>query len=144
MTIDEEQDSIISEFSRLGDWLDKYEYLSKLGRNHTGIDPKMKTDKYALQDCQSQVWIYAQMSSGKLSFMMDSDSLIMRGILALLLRIIDNRSPSEIMNADFYFLKQIGLNTNLSPSRSNGVATIVRNIRQWGQTYLKQIPNHRS
>jgi cysteine desulfuration protein SufE len=137
MTIDEEQDWIISEFSGLDDWLEKYEYLSMLGRNHAGIDPNMKTDHCALRGCQSQVWICAKMSSGKLSFMMDSDSLIIRGILALLLRVIDNRSPDEIMNADFYFLKQIGLNTNLSPSRANGVASIVKTIRQWGQRYLK-------
>lgn len=136
MTIEEEQDSIIKEFSKLDDWLEKYEYLSELGRNHAGIDSEMKTNQYALRGCQSQVWICAKLSSGKVNFKMDSESLIIRGILALILRVIDNRSPYEIMDADFYFLREIGLSTTLSPSRANGVASIVKTIRQWGQRYL--------
>ncbi len=136
MTIDEEQDWIIKEFSKLSDWLEKYEYLSEKGRNHRGIDSEMKTDHYALRGCQSKVWICAQMSSGKLIFRMDSDSLIIRGVLALILKVINDRSPAEIVEADFYFLKQIGLITSLSPSRANGVATIVKTIREWGQRYL--------
>lgn len=144
MTINEEQDSIIKEFSRLDDWLKKYEFLSELGRNHAGIEPEMKTDQCALRGCQSQVWICAQLSSGKVSFRMDSDSLIIRGILALILRVIDNRKPSEIVDVDFYFLREIGLSTTLSPSRENGVATIVKTIKQWGQKCLEEIPNLKS
>ena len=136
MTIEEQQDMIIREFSGLDDWLERYEYLSELGRKHAGMDPEMKTDDCALRGCQSQVWICARKCSGRVSFSMDSDSLIIRGILALILRVIDNRSPAEIVDADFYFLRKIGLDTNLSPSRANGVATIVKTIRQWGQKYL--------
>lgn len=143
MTIDEEQNLIITEFSRLDDWLKKYEFLSTLGKNHTGINQEMKTDRNALRGCQSQVWICAQMISGKVNFRIDSDSLIIRGILALLLRVIDYRSPSEIVNANFYFLREIGLNTTLSPSRANGVATIVKTIKQLGQKYLEEISNNK-
>ncbi len=135
MTINEEQDLIIEKFSQLEDWLDKYEYLVELGRKHEGVDPVIRTDQYALHGCQSQVWIYAQNIGGKVDFRADSDSLIIRGILVLMLKILNQRSPSEIVNADLYFFKRIGLDTALSPSRANGVFSIINNMRHWGEVF---------
>lgn len=134
MTIDETQQTIIEEFAPLADWFDKYEHLIGLGRGHELLDAGFRTDEYALSGCQSQVWIRPEMIDGKLHFRADSDSVIIKGILALLLRVLSGRAPAEIAEAELFFLKEIGLSTNLSPSRANGVATIVRHMKQCGRS----------
>ena len=135
MTINEIQECIINEMSSLNDWLDKYEYLINLGKKHISMDDQYKYEKNALQGCQSQVWIRAELKNDRISFSGDSDSLITRGILSLLLRVFDNQPHKDIVNADLYFIEIIGLSTNLSPSRVNGLHTIVKKFKQYGSEW---------
>lgn len=129
-TMRKAQSDIIHDFSQLEEWLDKYEYLVKLGKAHDGVEERYKTDEYAISGCQSQVWIVAEKRNGRLSLNADSDSFITKGILALLLKVADGRTPDEIADSDFFFLNEIGLSTNLSPARANGVNNIVGHIRR--------------
>jgi len=135
MTINEIQNSIVHEMSDLNDWLDKYEYLINLGKKHEPLGNQYKTEENSLQGCQSQVWIRAKLEDNKIHFSGDSDSIITRGILSLLLRVFDNQSPDDIANADLYFIDEIGLSTNLSPSRANGLQTIIKQLKDYGNTY---------
>lgn len=130
MTINETQDKIIDEFSRLNDWFDKYEYIIGIGKTHPSPDPGFRVERNALQGCQSQVWICAEVKDRKAFFTVDSDSIIIRGILALLLRTLNEQPVDDIVNADLYFVKKIGLNANLSPARAIGLAAIVRRMKQ--------------
>ncbi len=129
-TLRQAQSDIIHDFSLLGEWLDKYEYLVKLGKEHDGLEERYKTDEHAVAGCQSQLWIVAEKRNEKLFLNADSDSLITKGILALLLRVASGRTPEEIAGSDFFFLNDIGLSTNLSPARANGVSNIVGHIRR--------------
>lgn len=130
MTINETQDCIIREFSALQDWFDKYEYLIHLGKIYQSPIENIKIESNALVGCQSQVWICGRIENNRIRFLADSDSMIIRGILSLLLRALDDQTPSEVVSADLYFLKEIGLSVNLSPSRANGLASIVRQMRK--------------
>ena len=123
------QDEIIEEFSQINDWLDKYEYLIKLGKNLESIDKKIKTEKNSISGCQSQVWIKAELCDGKIQYLIDSDSLITKGIISLFLRVLNNQYPEDVINSDLYFIDKIGLNSNLSPVRVNGLMSIVRHIK---------------
>jgi len=129
MKINEVQDNIINEFSNLPDWLQKYEHLINLGKTHPGLHESLKTDKYALPGCQSQVWIHAILQNGKIFFETDSDSLIIRGILSLLKRVLNDQPPLDISHADLYFLQKTGLHSSLSPIRANGVSAIVKRMQ---------------
>ena len=129
VTINEAQDEIIKSFSALGDWLDKYEYIVKLGKQHVGLDESARIQENALAGCQSQVWIDGHLKDGCVSFAADSDALITRGILALLLLVLNHHPAEEIVTAELYFLSEIGLSTNLSPARANGLASIVKHMR---------------
>ncbi|MDY7107812.1 MAG: SufE family protein [Planctomycetota bacterium] len=128
--IDETQARIIEEFSALDDSLDRYERLIDLGRRHDPPDEQLRSAEHAIPGCQSQVWIRAEVRDGRLHLHADSDSLIIRGVLALLLRVLDGRRPAEVAAADLHFLEEVGLTTHLSPSRANGVATIVRHLQR--------------
>jgi cysteine desulfuration protein SufE len=130
VAIDETQSGIIEEFSALDDWLDRYEYLINLGRKRAPLEDRFRTDEFALPGCQSQVWIRPDMRDGRLYFDADSDSMIIRGVLELLLRVLDGHRPADIAGAELHFLEDVGLTTQLSPSRANGVATIVRHLQQ--------------
>jgi cysteine desulfuration protein SufE len=130
MTINEAQDKIIAEFSNFADWIDKCEYLIELGKNHTITDTKFKVEEYVLPGCQSQVWIYPEVKDNLLSFLVDSDSVIIKGILVLLLRVLNNKLPKDIAQADLYFVKAIGLSTNLSPTRAIGIASIIKQMKK--------------
>ena len=132
MTISEAQDTIIEEFARLPDWFAKYEYIIDLGKKHNPPDDGLKDDRHALRGCQSQVWITAEVADNRISFQADSDSIIIKGILVLLLRALNNQPPAEVAAADLYFLKEIGVSTNLSPARANGLAAIVKQLRHLG------------
>lgn len=142
MTINELQDSIIKDFSQLADWFQKYEYLSSLGKTLNSFNKEIRKEQYILQGCQSQVWLYAYKKNDKLFFIADSDSLIMKGILALLIKILNNQSPADIAAADLYFLKQIGFNTNLSPARINGLVTIINQMKNWGKFFQDKTDNN--
>jgi cysteine desulfuration protein SufE len=129
MTINDIQDRIIEEMSRLDDWLSKYEYLIHLGRHFTPLAEDLRTDENAMPGCQSNVWLTAETSGDVMSFQADSDSLITRGMLALLLRVLNHQSPRDIAECDLYFLERIGLRNNLSPSRANGLAAMVKQLK---------------
>lgn len=132
MTIDELQQLIVFEFSGMHDWIEKCGYLIALGKSHPSMNTQYKTDKYALAGCQSQVWIYAEIKDGKLFFSTDSDSIIIKGILSLLCSVFNNQFPDDIAKAKLYFVKEIGLSTNLSPSRANGLFTIIKRMQSLG------------
>lgn len=138
MNIQEEQNRIIHEFSHLNDWLDKYQHLIELGKNHSSLNDAFKTDRYALAGCQSKVWIIGELMENRLRIRADSDSMITRGILALLIRVLNNRPPQEIAAAKLFFVEDIGLSTNLSPSRANGLALIIKTIRDIAQNHLNK------
>ena len=132
MKIDEIQNEIIAEFSGLHDWFDKYRYLIDLGKRYAPPGESFRTDNNAMPGCQSHVWIAAELKENRLHYTVDSDSIIIRGILVLLLRIMDNRSPDEIAHADLFFIERTGLNTSLSPARADGIAAIVKKMRGYG------------
>ena len=137
MSIIEIQDQIVEEFSLLPDWFAKYEYLIRLGKLHPVMDSVLKTDDTRLQGCLSQVWLSAKMIDELLFFDADSDSVIIRGIIALLVRVMNNQSPNVIKEADLYFLRDTGLQSTLSPSRANGVLSIVGQMKHYGALYSR-------
>ncbi len=135
MTINEVQDSIIDEFSLFEDWMDKYNLLIDLGKELPVIDPKFKTNDYLIEGCQSKVWLYPSYDGGIISFRADSDALITRGIVALLIKVLSGRTPQEIMEANLYFIDQIGLRQSLSPTRSNGLLAMVKQMKLYAMAY---------
>ncbi len=135
MTIEEIQNEIIEEFSMFDEWMDKYEYLIELGRDLPQIEPKFKTNEYLINGCQSKVWLNAELKDGKIYFTADSDAIITKGIVALLIRVLNGRTPKEIMNADLFFIDKIGLSENLSPTRSNGLLAMVKQMKMYGMAY---------
>ena len=128
-TINEIQDEIIEEMSALDDWLDKYQYLIGLGRELQSPGPSFRTGKNAIGGCQSSVWVSAEIENGGMRFSADSYSVIVRGMLALLMRVLNGLPPEEIAESNLYFLHKTGLITGLSPSRANGLAHIVKSLR---------------
>jgi cysteine desulfuration protein SufE len=130
MTLQEAQDAIVAEFTACGDTFEKYQHLIELGKRLPALDPRYRSERYALPGCQSQVWMAVQAHDGRLEVMADADSLIIRGILALLLRVVNGQVASEVATCELYFLDSIGLRGSLSPARANGVATIVEYIQQ--------------
>jgi len=129
MTICERQDRIIEDFSVLNDWIDKYEHLISLGKKLPPFDIKYKTEDNLLNGCQAKVWIHAELKDGGIRFSADSDALITRGLIALLFRVLNDRTPEDIQNADLYFIPRIGLSSHLSPSRAAGLASIVKRMK---------------
>jgi cysteine desulfuration protein SufE len=135
MTIKETQDNIISEFEIFNDWLDKYDYLINLGNDLPMIDPKYRTEEYIINGCQSKVWLRADLQDGKIIFTADSDAIITKGIISLLIRVLSNREPEEVMNSDLYFIDSIGLRENLSPTRSNGLLAMTKKMKLYALAY---------
>ncbi len=123
------QDEIISEFEGL-DWFDKYELLIASAKDLNAIAPEYKTEENSISGCQSKVWIRNYIENGKLIFELDSDAMITKGIISLLLRVVNNRYPQDIMDIDLYFIEEIGLKSNLSPARSNGLKSIIFRIKE--------------
>ncbi|MCG6912402.1 SufE family protein [bacterium BMS3Abin03] len=128
MTINESQDQIIEELLPLNDWFEKYEYLISLGKALKPLDEEFKTEDNLIKGCQSKVWLRAEKKDNKIYLAADSDTLITKGIIALLLRVLNNQSPEDIINCNLYFVEKIGLSTNLSPARANGVVSIIKQI----------------
>ncbi len=126
---DKIQNEIIEEFSMFDDWLDKYDYLISLSQSLPVIDPKHKTEQYIIEGCQSRVWVDARLEDGKVYYSADSDAIIVKGILALLIRAMQGRTPQEIVSLDLYFMDAIGLQENLSPTRGNGVVATIKQMR---------------
>lgn len=129
MDIVDTQDRIINEFSQRTDWFDKYEYLIGMGKAFNADDPELKTDDNRISGCQSDVWLRADLRNGSVKIFAYSDAMITRGIISLLLRVLNDRTPAEIVQSELYFIERIGLNSNLSPSRWNGLASILNAIR---------------
>jgi len=135
MTINEIQDQIIEEFAQFSDWMERYEYLIDLGRSLTAFDEKHKTPEYLIEGCQSKVWLYPSLENGLITFTAESDALITRGIVALLVRVFSGRAPAEIIDANIYFIEKIGLRENLSPTRSNGLLAMMKQMRLYALAY---------
>jgi len=135
MTINEVQDIIIEEFSVFDDWMDKYNLLIDLGKELTDFNPGFKTNDFLIDGCQSKVWLHPEFNGDKITFTADSDAIITRGIVALLIKILSNRTPDEIISADLYFIEKIGLRQNLSPTRSNGLLSMIRQMKLYAMAY---------
>ena len=134
-TINELQDEVIEEFSGFDDWMDKYQMLIDLGNDLEPLDEKYKTEQNLIDGCQSRVWLQCDLKDGKLVFTADSDALIVKGIIALLIEVISGHTPKEILDADFYFIDKIGLREHLSPTRSNGLLAMVKQIKAYALAY---------
>ena len=135
MTINEIQDEIIDEFSGFDDWMDKYQLLIDLGNEQEPLDEKYKVESNLIDGCQSRVWLQADYVDGKINFTAESDALIVKGIVALLIRVLSGHAPQEILDADLYFIEQIGLKEHLSPTRSNGLLAMVKQMRVYALAF---------
>jgi len=135
MTLNERQNEIIEEFSVFDDWMDKYNYLIEMSKDLPEIDPKYKTQQYLIEGCQSKVWLYADLEGDKVRYSADSDAIITKGIAALLIRVLDGQKPADILNNELYFIEKIGLQQNLSPTRSNGLLAMVKQMKLYAMAY---------
>lgn len=135
MTINEIQDEIIDEFSGFDDWMDKYQLLIDLGNEQEPLDEKYKVESNLIDGCQSRVWLQADYVDGKINFTAESDALIVKGIVALLIRVLSGHTPQEILDADLYFIEKIGLKEHLSPTRSNGLLAMVKQMRVYALAF---------
>lgn len=141
MTINEAQDEVIEEFADLTDWMDKYQMLIDLGNDLSELDEKYKNDSNLIDGCQSRVWLQCDYVDGQLIFTADSDALITKGIIALLIQVLSGHTPQEILNADLYFIDKIGLRQHLSPTRSNGLLSMVKQIKNYAIAYKAKEDN---
>ncbi len=140
MTITEIQEEIINEFSMFDDWMERYEYIIELGKALPLIDETYKLDENLIRGCQSKVWLHSELNNNKILFTADSDAILTKGIVALLLRVYSNQSPQDILNADATFINEIGLKEHLSPTRANGLVSMLKQIKMYAiaqQTKLK-------
>ena len=135
MTIEQVQEQIVEEFSVFNDWTDKYTYLIELSKELDGFKDEYKTNSNLIKGCQSQVWLHAEYKEGKVIFYADSDAIITKGMIALLIRVLSNREPDEISNTNLWFIEKIGLNSHLSPTRSNGLVSMVKQMKLYALAY---------
>lgn len=135
MTINEQQDAIIEEFSDMDDWMDRYQLLIDMGNELDALDEQYKTNQNLIDGCQSRVWIQCDYRDGLLYFSADSDALIVKGIIALLIQTLSGHSPQEILDTDLYFIDRIGLRDHLSPTRSNGLLAMIKQIKAYALAY---------
>ena len=135
MSINEIQDEIIEEFSGFDDWMDKYQLLIDLGNEQEPLEEKYKTEQNLIDGCQSRVWLQADFEEGKIHFKAESDALIVKGIVTLLIRVLSDHTPQEILDADLYFIDEIGLKEHLSPTRSNGLVAMVKQMRVYALAF---------
>lgn len=135
MTINEAQDEVIEEFSDFQDWMDKYQLLIDLGNEQQPLDERYKTESNLIDGCQSRVWLQADYQDGVINLTAESDALIVKGIIALLIRVLSGHTPQEILDADLYFIDRIGLKEHLSPTRSNGLLAMIKQIRMYALAF---------
>ena len=135
MTINELQDNVIEEFSAFDDWMDKYALLIDLGNSLPPLEEKYKTESNLIEGCQSRVWLQADYEDGKIIFKGESDAVIVKGIVSLLINVLSGHTPQEILDTDLYFIEQIGLKEHLSPTRSNGLVAMVKHMRMYALAY---------
>lgn len=139
MTINQTQDEIIEEFSDIDDWMDRYAYIIDLGNALPPIDEKYKTPQHLIEGCQSRVWLNAEMIDGKVHYTADSDAIIVKGIISLLIKVLNDHTPREIIDADLYFIDRIGLSEHLSPTRSNGLVAMVKQMRLYAVAFQAKL-----
>ena len=139
MTIQEKQQEVIDEFSMFEDWMQRYEYMIELGKSLPLIDDKYKIDENLIKGCQSKVWVHAELEGDKLVFTADSDAIITKGIVAILIRVYSDQHPSEIIEADTQFIDEIGLKEHLSPTRANGLVSMIKQLKMYAVAYQTQL-----
>jgi cysteine desulfuration protein SufE len=139
MTVEQVQNEIIEEFSLFDDWMQRYEYMIELGKSLPVIDTQYKTDQNIIKGCQSKVWVHADMVDEKVIFTADSDAIITKGIIAILIRAFSNHSPKEILEANTNFIDQIGLKEHLSPTRANGLVSMIKQLKLYALAYQTQL-----
>lgn len=142
MSIKERQEEVIEEFEMFDDWMDKYEYLISLGKELPLIDDSKKVDDNLIKGCQSRVWLDAQMKDNHVHFTADSDAIITKGIISLMIRVLDDAEPKEIVNSDLYFVDKIGLKEHLSPTRSNGLVSMLKQMKMYALAYQSKEANN--
>ncbi|NDW13074.1 SufE family protein [Bacteroides sp. 214] len=135
MTINEKQEEIIAEFSDFDDWMDRYQLLIDLGSELAPLDEQYKTEQNLIEGCQSRVWLHADYQEGVINFRAESDAVIVKGIISLLIKVVSGHTPDEILNADLYFIDKIGLKEHLSPTRSNGLLSMVKQMRMYALAF---------
>lgn len=135
MTINEIQDEVIEEFIDFDDWMDRYQLLIDMGNEQPALPEEYKTEQNLIDGCQSRVWLQADLVDGKVQFRAESDALIVKGIVALLVRVLNNQTPQDIMDADLYFIEQIGLREHLSPTRSNGLLAMLKQMKLYALAF---------
>lgn len=140
-SINEIQDEVVDEFADFDDWMDKYQMLIDLGNDLETLDEKYKNEQNLIDGCQSRVWLQCDYRDGALWFTADSDALIVKGIIALLLRVVSSHTPREIIDADLYFIERIGLREHLSPTRSNGLLAMVKQVKAYALAYMAKENN---
>lgn len=136
--MDSIQEEIIEEFSIFDDWLDKYDYLISLAETLPAIDPAHRNEQYLISGCQSRVWVDARLEEGKIYYTADSDAIITKGIIALLIRVMSGRTPQEVLDTELYFIDAIGLESNLSPTRANGLLSMIKQMRLYALAYANK------
>ncbi len=139
MTIKEIQDSIVEEFSMFDDWMDRYSMLIEMGKDCPMIDAQYRNDNYLINGCQSRVWLHAKMEDGKVYFSADSDAVITKGIINLLIKVLSGQTPKDIVEADMGFLDEIGLKEHLSPTRSNGLLSMVKQMMLYAEVFNNKV-----
>lgn len=135
MTIDERQQEVIDEFTDIDDWMDRYAYIIDLGNALPPIDEKYKTPEHLIEGCQSRVWLNAEYTDGKVHYTADSDAIIVKGIISLLISVLNDHTPDEIINSDLHFIDKIGLSEHLSPTRSNGLVAMVKQMKLYALAF---------
>ena len=138
-TIEAAQEEIIEEFSMFEDWMQRYEYMIELGKSLPLIDLQFKTDDYIIKGCQSKVWVHADLEDDKLVFTADSDAIITKGIIAILIRVFSHQHPDAILNADTSFIDKIGLKEHLSPTRANGLVSMIKQLKMYAIAFKTQL-----
>ncbi len=139
MTIHEIQEEIVNEFGMFDDWMQRYEYMIDLGKSLPLIDEKYKTDDNIIKGCQSKVWVHAEMNNDKIEFTADSDAIITKGIIAILIRAFSGQHPKDIIDADTSFIDEIGLKEHLSPTRANGLVSMIKQLKMYAIAYQTQL-----
>jgi cysteine desulfuration protein SufE len=139
MTIKEVQNDILDEFALLTDWMDRYSLLIEIGNELDDFDETYRTEQNLIEGCQSKVWLHAFLEDGKIRFIADSDAIIVKGIVSLLIRVLNNHTPDEILETDLYFIDKIGLKEHLSPTRSNGLVSMIKQMRMFALAYKSKL-----
>ena len=138
MTINQEQDEIIEEFELFSDWMDKYENIIEIGKELPLIDPKFKIPENLIKGCQSNVWLHPEFEDGKIFFTADSDAIITKGLISMMIKVLSGHTPTDIVNAELYFIDTIGLQNHLSPNRSNGLLSMLKQMKMYAAAFQTQ------